>query len=325
MPVTTYANWAGHFGMAVETVYGTTVATPTVWIPVTSLDEYTDDQGIVYDEAIRASATKLQDAYAGMEQGQYSATFSYYPEQCARLWPLILGADTVGSCSNAQWPHTFKTSTGNPFSATLFDFTPGSTVERQFVGAMMDSLNFKFSRASGTVAIKPHWISAAPSTGIAESSPSYSAVIPLRGWQPVFSIGGSTKVTLLDFDMTIARPQELVFAGNNSQRPSAAESGQVDVTGKFSVYGSTDGPYTDYRALTSREVRLLLPENDGVSGSTYSRLDIILTSAIFTNAKPDRSGQFVKWDVDFRGKYNATDGGAIQVIATVSTTSQFST
>lgn len=326
MPVETRATWQSHFGMALETVYGTTQATPTVWIPVRSFDEYGDDQGFVFDEGIRGSATKLQGVYAGVEKGSYSATFDYYPEQCARFWPQILGADTVGSCSNNNFQHTFTTSTGKPFSVTLFDFFGTTGTERQFVGAMMDSLNFKFSRANALTTIKPHWVSAAPSSGISETAHTYSAILPLRGWQPVFSVGGSTKVTLLDLDLTITRETELLFAGNNSQRPSDAESGQVDVTGKISMYASTDGPYEDYRANTERELRFLFPEaSASASGSTYSRLDIILTKAHFTNVTVDRSGPYVKWDADFRGKYSTTDAGAIQVVATVATTSQFST
>lgn len=325
MPAT-FATWQSHFGFALETVYGTTVATPTVWIPVNSFDEYSDDMGLVYDEGIRASATKLQAVYQGVQQGQYSATFNYYPNECARFWAQILGKDTIGSSSNGQWQHTIATSTGKPFSATLFDFFGTTGPERQFVGAMMDSLNFKFSRASGTAIIKPHWISAAASTGISETSPSFTSVIPLRGWQPVFSIGASTKTTLLDYDLTVSRPTDLLFAGNNSQRPSDAEAGQLDVTGKLSCYASTDGPYEDYRANTARAIEVLFnPAATAGAGSTYTVLDILLTSANFTKVSPDRSGPYVKWDIDFRGKYNATDAGALQILTTVTTSSQLST
>ena len=325
MPAT-IATWQSHFGFALETVYGTTQAPPTVWIPVTSFDEYDDDMGLVFDEAIRASATKLQNVYQGMQQGKYSNTFNYYPNECARFWAQILAADTIGSSSNGQWQHTIKTSTGKPFSATLFDFFGTTGPERQFVGAVMDSLNFKFSRASGIATIKPHWLSAAASTGISETSASFGSVVPLRGWQPVFAIDASTKVTLLDFDLTVTRETELMFAGNNSQRPSDHETGQVDVTGKLSLYASTDGPYEDYRANTSRSVEVLFnPAATAGAGSTYSVLDILLTNAVFTKVTPDRSGPYVKWDVDFRGKYNATDGGPIQVLTTTTTSSQLST
>ncbi|MCR4339371.1 MAG: phage tail tube protein [Gemmatimonadaceae bacterium] len=325
MPAT-FATWQSHFGFALETVYGTTVATPTVWIPVNSFDEYTDDMGLVFDEGIRASATKLQAVYQGVKQGAYSATFNYYPNECARFFAQILAKDTVGSSSNGYWQHTIATSTGKPNSATLFDFFGTTGPERQFVGAMMDSLNFKFSRASGTAIIKPHWISAAASTGIGETSASFGTVTPLRGWQPVFSIGASTKVTLLDYDLTVSRPTDLLFAGNNSQRPSDAEAGQIDVTGKLSCYASTDGPYEDYRANTERAIEVVFGEAASAAlGSTSVRLDILLTTANFTKVSPDRSGPYVKWDIDFRGKYNATDGGAIQVLTTIATSSQLST
>lgn len=316
--------WRSHFGFAIETTYAATVATPTVWIPFKDNPEYDDDQGLVADEGIRAVSSKLIDLYPGVHKGSYSATFDYYPNECLRFFAQILGADTVGSSSNAAWQHTI-TQGANPFAATLFDYNgdTGSNLERQFTGAVMDSLNFRFERGSNLVTIKPHWVTGAVSTGVSETSKTYTTIYPMRGWMPVFSIGGSTKVTLLSFDLTISRETNLIYAGNNTQQASQAESGQVDVTGKLSLYGSTDGAYVDYRANTSRELRVRFP--DGTAGSTYALLDILMTSAHFTKATPDRSGPYLRWDTDYRAKYNTTDSGSIQVVATVASSSSFST
>ena len=313
--------WKAHWGYALETVYAATEATPTMWMPLKDNPEYEDNQGYIFDEGMRAVASKLIGVYPGVHGGSYGATFDYYPDHAVRFWPAILGADTVGSSSNGYWQHTF-TQGASPYSATLFDYIGDTGTERQFVGAMMDSLNFRFDRGSNTVQVKPHWITGAVSSGITETSKSYTTLYPLRGWVPTFSIGGSTKVTLLAFDMTITRETNILYPGNNSQQAAAAESGQIDITGKLSLYGSTDGPYTDFRANTAREVRVRFP--DGTAGSTYSLLDIIMTSAHFTSVKPDRSGPYLRYDADFRAKYNTTDAGSIQVLATIATSSTLS-
>lgn len=323
MPASGIQTWKSHFGLAQETAYASTVATPTKFIPVMSFDEYTDDQGDVFDEGVRANATKLQAVYTGVKQGKYGATFNYYPNECAYLWAGVLGVDTVGSSSNAYWQHTLQTSTGQPYSYTLFDFFGSTGGERQFVGAQMDSLNFKFDRASGMATIKPHWITGAVSTGISETSPSFGTDPAFRGWEAVFSINGSTKVTLLTYDITVTRDVNLGFAANNSQQPAFAEVGQIDVTGKLSLYASTDGPYNDFRNNTQESIDVVF--TDTLAGSSGAKLEILLTKADFTNVAPDRSGPFVRWDCDFRGLYNATDLGPIQVLTTIATSSSLST
>ena len=317
--------WRSHWGIAVESAYASTATTPVLWMPLKENPEYDDDQGYIFDEGRRAVSSKLIDVYPGVHKGSYGATFDYYPNEAARFWPGILGTDTVGSSSNGFWQHTF-TQGATPPSYTIFDYwgsTDATGPERQFTGAVMDSLNFRFDRGSNLIQVKPHWVTGAVSTGIAETTATYTTLHPLKGWAPVFSIGGSTKVTLLAWDMTVARETEIFYAGNNSQQASAAESGQIDITGKLSLYASTDGPYIDFRANTAREIRLRFP--DGTAGSTYSLLDITMTSAHFTKVTPDRSGPYLRFDADFRAKYNTTDSGSIKVLATISTSSSIST
>lgn len=325
MPPIGVPTWRSHFGMAQEATFGSTVATPTVWLPVNSFDEYDDDMGLVFDEGKRNTPAKLIAVYSGVQQGKYGATFNYYPNEAVRFWAGILGNDTVSAASsNGYWPHTIIASTGQPYSYTLFDYFGTTGPERQFTGATMDSLNFKFDRASGAATIKAHWASMNASTGITETTPVFGTEPFFRGWEAVFAINASTKVTLLTYDITATRDVNMIFAANNSQDPSFAEVGAIDVTGKLSLYASTDGVYTDYRAGTQQPLDIVL--TDTLAGSSGARLEILLTKAIFTNVKPDRSGPYVRWDVDFRGVTNATDGGGpFQVLATVATSSSLST
>ena len=312
-----------HVGIATETTYGTTVATATVFLPVESFDEFEDDQGLVMDEASRQKASKLFGVYTGVQQGAVGYTFPYYNEIASRFWGGIVGADTIGSSSSITgWQHAIALGDAPP-SYTIFDFITGQAVERQWVGAQMQSLNFKFERNAGKATIKPSWKSAAPSSGISEQTPTYTSTPAMRGWEAVWSVGASTKVTLLGIDLTLTREVNLVFAGNNSQRPTAAEVGPLDITGKVSWYGSTDGIYTDYRANTSRELRLRM--TDTLAGSSHSVLDIIMSDCRFTKVTPDRSGTFIRYDGEFRAVHNATDAGPIQVNFTVATSSSFST
>jgi hypothetical protein len=316
-----YGAFKSHFGEAIETVYGTTVGTPTVWVPVSSWDDLSEDQGLVMDETKRGKAALLYGVYSGMAQGSWGITGPYFHNPSARFWARLLGTDTIGSSSNGGWQHNF-TLADLPLSATAFVWTGSTVAERQWVGSQYSDLTFKFSRASGMASIKVAAKSFAPSTGITETTPVYTTDPAARGWQAVFSIGGSTKTTLLDYEISFKRPVDLIFAANNSQKPAAVEVGPLDVSGKLRLYGSTEGPYTNYRANTQQSIDIQLSEL--TAGSTQNALEILMSKAVFSNVKPDLGGNYLIWDTDFRAIYNSTaggDSGPAQVFATISTSS----
>src|SRR6185295_12915261 len=203
-----FGTWRAYIGFGSETTsFGSTV-TATVYIPALNYDSYVDDQGVVLDDAGRSVPTKVFAAYTGVRQGGWSATFPYYPAECARFWPRLNGStDLVGSSSDAGWQHTFvMNSSSNPYTDTVIMFTGSTATERRFSGSAYTGLDFKFSRATGMATVKVSAISAAPSTVItSEQSPTFPGATtgtgfnaPLRGWQATFDIAGSTRLTLLD-------------------------------------------------------------------------------------------------------------------------------
>lgn len=327
MPIpNSYGTFRTHVAFASEVSYGTTATANQVYIPALSIDDYTDDQGLVLDQGGRSKASHVYAVYSGMQQGKWSGTFPYYPNECYRFFHRVLGTDTVGSSSAGGgggtvngWQHTLSLA-DLPASDTIFDFFGSTLGDRAFSGAQCEKVEFKFDRASGLATIKPSYKSAAPSTGPGtEATASYGSDTPLRGYEAVFSVGGSTRTTLLTYELSLSREVELIFAGNNSQRPSSVEVGDFDVTGKISFYGSTDQPMTDYRANTQQVVDVVL--TDTSVGSSYARLDLLMTKCVFTKVTPDRSGKYLRYDVEFQGIHNATDAGPIQIIATIASTS----
>lgn len=319
--------WRAHLGFATENTYGTAVTAPTIYIPALSYDTYDDDQGIVLDEAPRGVPSKVLQAYQGVRQGKWGATFPYYPNECARFWPKMMGTDSVATSSNQGWQHTFLTnSSGNPNSDTVFVFTGSTEAEWRFAGIAYTALDFKFARATGMATAKVSGIGFAPTTGVTEQTPVYPGVstgvgwnAPLRGWQATFSIGGSTKVTLLDYEINITREAELIFAGNNSRNPAAVEYGALDAKGKLSLYASTELPYDNYRALTQGALDIVLA--DSAPGSTQNTLEILLSKATFTKVTPVMSGKYLTWDVEFQAVHNSSvggDSGPLQIFTTIS-------
>lgn len=321
--------WRAHIGFAQEVTYGTTVATASVFIPAQTYDTYEDMQGIVLDEAMRAAPSRIYGAYTGMREGRWAATMPFYPNQTGRFLSYFLSNDTIGSSSNANgWQHNMiLNSSANPHSDTIFHFFGSTTAERMFAGAAYESLDLKFSRASGMMTAKVAAKSFSPSTaGISEQAPSYTSDPPFRGWQAIFSVGATTRATLLDYELNIKREIDLVFAANNSQNPVAFEAGKLEMKFKLKMYGSTEEPYTDYRALTQQQMSIQFL--DTVPGTTSNLLQIVGQKAVFTKVNPNHSGKFLTYDIEGEYVHNTSaggDSGPAQFNLTVATSSQFST
>lgn len=319
--------WRGHVGVATETVYGSTATAPWAYIPVISYDDYTEDMGLVMDDAYRGAPAKVFGVYSGMQQGKVGLTVPYYPNQVARFFPKLMGTDSIGSSSNGGWQHNFlANSSGTPTSDTVFWFYGSTTLgDRTFSGLQWQALDFKFSRASGMATAKLTGIGAAPTTAFAsENTPSYSSDPALRGWQATFAIGGTTNAQLIDFELNVSREVELVFAANNSQRPAFAEVGALDAKGKMTFYGSTDLPLLNYRNNTQNQLDLLLI--DTVGGSTINRLEITGNKVVFNKVTPSFKGKFLQYEVEFQCINNTSaggDSGPFQCITTVATSSSY--
>jgi hypothetical protein len=300
-----------------------------VFIPVMSWDTIDHDEGIVLDDAARAVPTKVITAYPGIRQGKWGATFPYYPNECARFWPRLTGTEqTVATSSNQGWQHTFTmNSSQNTPSDTVVMFTGSTETEVRFTGSVYTGLDFKFSRATGMATAKVSAISFGPSTTItAEQATTFPGATTgtgfnaaLRGWQAVFAVGGSTKPTLLDFELNVTRAQELVFAANNSRNPVDFQSGELDAKGKMKLYGSTELPWDIYRTATPTSLDLVL--TDTLPGSTMNKLEIQMSKVIFTKVTPNLSGAYLTYDVDYQCLHSSsagTDSGPFSVFTTIS-------
>jgi hypothetical protein len=322
-----FGTWRAYVGFGTEIAFGSTV-TATIYIPALSYDSYVDDQGVVLDDAGRSVPTKVFAAYTGVRQGSWSATFPYYPLECARFWPRLNGStDNVGSSSDAGWQHTFvMNSSSNPYTDTVIMFTGSTATERRFAGSAYTGMDFKFSRATGMATVKVSAISAAPSTVLTgEQSPTFPGATtgtgfnaPFRGWQATFDIGGTTQLTLQDFEFNVTREAELIFSGNNSRVPSAVEFGALDAKGKVTFYASTEKPYTDYQAGTKQSMGLVL--TDQLPGSTTNKLTIQISKFIFTKVTPNFSGKYLTYDAEFQTLHSSsagTDSGPFSIFTTV--------
>jgi hypothetical protein len=317
-----------HLGHAREATYGSTGTGTVFYIPVTSYDEWEDDRERILDSGIRGVASKDFFVYQGVNKGRTGYTWMNYPTYAPRFLKDIFGLEVVAASSAGDTGrlHTFG-STDLPLSATLYDYYGVPAAERRWHGAQMERMELKFDAGSGAMTMKTVYRSFAASTGITETSASYTTDTPKRGWEGALTLGGSTNNRLIGFNITFAREVNLVFSASNSQNPISREVGPLEVTGTCSFYGgtssggSTDTEYSMYRNNTSTSLSLMLAEP---GASSFNSFQITMSNMNFYPVTVDRGGSFVRYDAPFRAFHNATDSGPASVnvtlISTVATT-----
>lgn len=324
--------WRSHVSFVREQTYGSTGSGSAVYIPVLTYDTWEDNRERVLDNAFRAVPSKDFAVYSGVNSGRTGYTWYFYPDVMGRFLKGIFGAEAVTQTTvGNRGVHTFG-STDTPASETIYDFYGVAGSERRFHGSQMQSMNLSFETQTGALQMKNEWLSFAASTGISETTFSYtgtSGVIPHRGWQATLALANSTNLRLLRFNVDLKRAVDLIYGANNSQNPSAREVGPLEITGSLSFYGgtssggSTETEYTLFRNNTSTSMVIDLQDSTAAL-STANGLTLTFSNANFYPATLDRSGNYVRWDVPFRALHNVTDSGpaafALAIASTAVTT-----
>jgi len=301
-----------HVGFAKESVWGTIVS-PTVWIPCLSYG-YDEERKRELDKGGRAKAALDYGAYAGVQWGKPSYEWNYYPDECARWYARILGQDAISGVG--PYVHTM-TLADKGASDTISDFYGTANKERRFAGAYVESIDTKFDTKSGFVTQKVGFIGQAPDAGVAETTPTFPTDAPMLGWNASLKIATVTTVRLLNFELSLKRTVDPIFGANNSQTPTAAEVYPLEVTGKCKFYADTlDTEYGYFTAGATQNVFDLTVTRDATG-----ILEFIITKFLWEKVAILRQMPgYVEAEATFRGIFNSTDAGPLQVIATNNTT-----
>lgn len=310
------ALWRSHFGLVREATYGSTGILGARFIPVLSYTPgWKDELEYVVDKGIRGTASMDFAMYTGTRRSRFGSEHYFYPDNCGVFLRGIFGGETVSGAS-APFAHTFG-STDTPPSYTLYDFygLGSGSSERMIVGAQLESVEISFTRANGALTVRPTWVGFG-STGVAESSDSYTTEAPFRGWEAVIDYAGTTNTRILEFTSRLTRSVDLIYGGSNTQQPNARSIGPLEHTGTLTVY-----------ATASTELDRFLANTTGALGVTMTdstnTLAWTITDWRIEDVSLDRGGSFARWDVSWRGLYSATDTGPGRIALTVTSSCEF--
>lgn len=293
----------GYFGIAKETTYGTSVA-PSIFIPYDSI-KVEDDIKKSVDEGRRGVLSKEFASYNTTRLSKIDLETLAYPDTIGHLLFGILGKDTVTGAA-APYTHKFQILDGAGPSYTLSDYNIiAGTNERRYPGGIIDEVGFKFDD-DGNMKVSAKFQSKV-STLTAKSTPTQNVAAPFQGWQSALTLGGTLNADLLGGDVTIKRTNELLFAGNNTQDPTRAIQGRIEISGKLTFDVNDESEYLLFLNGTQQSISV------DFNVSANQRLTFLFTKTDINKATVDRGGEYVRVDLDFKALYNVTDAGLCQI------------
>ena len=304
------------FGVAKETVRGTSESTATFWLPkaTISLDDtvekFVDESsiGVVEDSVDSVNVKKVAVGELEAKIGDKS------------IGLLLLGA--LGGISTA----------GPTDSAYTHTYSVGQTAQHQALSLFLDDDNQDYKYALGmigqltiSVLLKSYAIVRATfrakKGATATLTPSYSAenhFLPKHG---TFKVA-STQAGLGAASATNIRRVDITFDNNLEDDDAIGSEDPVDILNKqFMVSGSLELVFNDEAlktillANTAQAMRVELNNTDVLIGSSSTpKLTIDLHNVRFMNFKRNYgNNEVVTATVEFKGHYKLADSKAITV------------
>jgi hypothetical protein len=300
MPQPTFRSF---LGIAKEATFGTAVAA-TAFIPVKSMKPK-DKLTLLDDAGQRGSMVDSYGKIPGPLVSEYDFDGDVFPDTIGFPLTGVLG-DITTTGASAPYTHALavlNTGTGQPPSYTLSDYYAITT--RQYAGAKFSEVSMKFS-GDGLLT----YSAKATALGSATTSvptPSYTAVTPIAGWTGAVTIGGSASTILVDGEVSIKRPVDIIHTVDATQAPYALWSGKVTVSGKLTMVMEDDAQLLNY--LNNSQPSLDINYSQG-AGAAAVQVKLHMTKAAFTTADIDRGKDYIAISVDFEAVANTTDVGA---------------
>jgi tail tube protein len=210
-------------------------------------------------------------------------------------------AHSASAPAASLFSHTLTMlNTASPPSYTLAKFDKLLSTSRQIAGCYFEEVTIKFANP-GRLSVGGKGRGKL-GTNAAASTAVYSAEPFNVPWQAVFTVAGVANARVVDWEMTIKAPVDLIYGMNGTQSPTAAVSDQLSVTGKFIVVPDDYTEYNYYLNNTQPPVSILLDNNATTTMFQLSKVGI-------TAAPLAHGGNYTMLNGSFEAIANATDAG----------------
>jgi len=296
MPVPTWRLFAG---LAKETTWGTAVAATTFY-PVKS-PKFAVKYTTINDDGFRSNASQTQGYFQGTGYTEVSTgDMNYYPDDSGHLLMSLFGADAITGAG----PYTHALTllnTALPPSYTFVKFDAALATARSVAGAYVEEVQLKYANPGRfTIAAKAR---GKIETNVTSPANTYSTAAILMPWQGALTLGGGANAKLVNLDVVIKRPVELIFGMNNTQDATAGNVGPLSVTGKM-TFVPTDFTEMNYYLNNTQPVASI------IFTSGTNTLTLQMSKVAFQDpTELDHGSPYLKVVASFEAVANATDAG----------------
>jgi hypothetical protein len=291
-------------GVALEAVYGTAQATPTLFIPCDT-PVWHPVFAELSDGALRGSMATEYQSINGLRYDTVTFKTMMYLDSVFFLLRSALGLPDV--LTGASDPYTHKTSlqsgnNGQPAGTTVF-FYDAQGKSWQMPGAQIQTLKIT-GDISGLVSVDITY-AGLPAVPITPPSNTPTVAKPMPSWNSTISIAGVANTAFSAFDITITRASEMIPTITGTQSPFAIFGGPVTVAaGYTAVYqGSTDVGLVNY--LTNVQPAIVItvsPQGDAVHNIKFQ-----MTAVTWTDAAPAGTNKWMEIKGTLKALANPTD------------------
>lgn len=286
-----------------------TAVAATDFIPFTTLNPL-DNITYLDDKGIRGSMTEEYGVIQGKIHSEIEVGGDVFPDTVGYLLAGVLG-DVSTSGSSAPYTHTMallnsQAANGQPPTYTISDYySLGSASTRQYAGAQFANIDLKFT-ADALLTYSAKAMGFASVTA-ANPTPSFSTVAPLPAWAGAVTLNGSATAIMADGNCNIQRTVTPIFTVDGTQRPYQLFAGPAGAEGALTLVFESDTELGYY--LNNTQPALDINFTSG-SGSSAVQVKLHMTKCAFTQAKIDRSKEYIELSVNYKALANTTDVGS---------------
>lgn len=296
-----------------ETATWGSIATPTWLLLPVEPASLLDVVETLFDDARRGQAVEGFRQLEGVHRTDFSLSGPAYPNEIAHMIRSLIGPDTLIGTA-APYSHVFDvvsmaTAAGRSFQIQALDDSLGGGESYTHEGCVATGLTFRFNAASGMLTYEANILGRGMVTTTAQAAVSDATDEPMRGWHAnvLTSVGLGTGITgrLIEGEISIARPGDLLYVANNNKFPVRLHPGLVAVTGRFTASFDDLDNANLYRNLTNEA---LILEFAYGAGASLRSIDFEFPKASYGDspAEIDRSSSNMTIAYNFRGLLGTT-------------------
>lgn len=292
-------SWLLFAGIAAETTWNTPVAA-TDFYPLMK-----PDFDVIYepieDDGFRSNASALQAWYQGVVKSQVSLPdMLFYPNASGHLLMGIFGADAITGTN--PYTHTMTLlNTAYPKSYTVGKYPGLVATQDQVAGLYFEEVALKFANPGKlTISAKGQGTVQTQATKATNTYDASSVFLP---WQAAVTLGGSSTTKVINAELTLKRPVEVIWGFSGAQAATGINVGPLTVDGKLD-FTSTDLTELNYYLNNTQPVLSIV----FTSGSNSLTLQMS-KSAFVSPTKLDHGNPYARTTATIKGVANSTDAG----------------